>query len=274
MIEADMMLLSLLAAASAPQGDPYGAARLAAPRSVPRPLNPGAMITNADYPAEALRANQQGTVTFRLTVDPQGRATDCVILASSGSNILDSATCRLLVRRSRFDPARSEDGKPIASTFTSRMSWRIPKPAVPTPGLMATILELSPRGEILSCRAETRGPVPEAARASGCAEAAGPSLKATLAGTAPGYRRITFIRAVSEGAQSFPFAPSEWGTLLSRRSVDVAYSAGGALLSCTARVTVGLGPDLCGQLGNPPTGAAEAPARRFTLDVALIGVPR
>lgn len=245
-----------------------------APRSDPRPINPGSLIGNADYPSEALRANEEGTVTFRLAVDAEGRATDCTILTSSRSATLDSATCRLMVRRSRFEPARGEDGKPVASSFVSRIRWALPKVTVPTPGLIATIVDISPTGAILSCRAVARGMVPESTTANACKEAASPGLSGMLAGAASANRRINLVRTVSEGAQSFPLVPSDWGTVLSRRSVDLAYSAGGALVSCEPRLSVGLGPDLCRQFGSPPTGAAQPPTRRITVDVAVLGTPR
>src|SRR5690349_6613393 len=45
-----------------------------------------------DYPAAALRAHDEGTVSFRLVVGTNGRITDCSVTASSGSAALDSAT--------------------------------------------------------------------------------------------------------------------------------------------------------------------------------------
>src|SRR5687767_4629825 len=64
--------------------------------------NLGSLISNEDYPAEALRNEQEGTVGFRLHVGADGRVTKCNITSSSGHVSLDSATCQLLTARARF----------------------------------------------------------------------------------------------------------------------------------------------------------------------------
>jgi TonB family protein len=102
------------------------------PNQPPRPFSPH-IIGNADYPAAALRAGEEGMVAFTLTVDPSGRATGCAITESSGSALLDSTTCSLLVRRARFRPATDEGGRPVTGTFRSKVIWRLPPPPPPPP---------------------------------------------------------------------------------------------------------------------------------------------
>lgn len=89
--------------------------------------SPQAWITNDDYPANALRAEQQGTVKFRLDVDATGRVTECTITESSGSDSLDSTACSLLKRRARFTPARDAKGNGVPSSFSSRFRWELPR---------------------------------------------------------------------------------------------------------------------------------------------------
>jgi len=94
--------------------------------SAPPRANLPALISNADYPAAAIRAGQQGTVEFRLDISAEGRVTGCTITSSSGSAVLDSATCGLLVRRARFTPALDRNGRPTTGTINSRIKWVIP----------------------------------------------------------------------------------------------------------------------------------------------------
>lgn len=94
---------------------------------------PSALITNDDYPAAALRNEEQGAVTIRLDISRQGRVTACTILGSSGSLSLDSTTCRLFTTRARFTPARDRRGRPAADQKVTRIIWRIPEDPPPEP---------------------------------------------------------------------------------------------------------------------------------------------
>jgi protein TonB len=79
-----------------------------------------------DYPAAALRENGSGPVGFTLTIGANGRVTDCLVTASSGSVALDQATCRILRGRARYIPARDENGNPVQGQDTGRVIWRVP----------------------------------------------------------------------------------------------------------------------------------------------------
>jgi periplasmic protein TonB len=83
------------------------------------------LITLDDYPAAALRGRDQGTARFMLTVDQAGRVAGCVILASTGSAALDSATCRLVRARARFTPARDANGQPVEDRYWDQIAWRL-----------------------------------------------------------------------------------------------------------------------------------------------------
>ena len=93
--------------------------------------NLGSYFSMDDYPAAALRANDQGTTGFRLTISPSGRVADCVITMSSGSAALDEATCRILRSRARYTPARDLNGNPAMGTDNGRVTWRLPVEAPP-----------------------------------------------------------------------------------------------------------------------------------------------
>jgi protein TonB len=79
-----------------------------------------------DYPAEAQRNGEEGTVQAELSVDARGHVRGCTVIHSSGHASLDSATCRILQRRARFDPAHDVNGDAVASSVvTPRIVWRL-----------------------------------------------------------------------------------------------------------------------------------------------------
>ena len=88
--------------------------------------NPASWVTTNDYPVESLRANESGTVAFRLAINPQGRVAACTITMSSGSSRLDEATCSLVTRRAIFSPARDARGRPTTGSYSNRVRWMVP----------------------------------------------------------------------------------------------------------------------------------------------------
>lgn len=88
--------------------------------------NRAAWFSTDDYPASAIRAEEEGTVGVRLGLGGDGRVTSCEVITSSGSSALDLVTCRLYQKRARFAPARDKVGGAIASTYTDRVIWRLP----------------------------------------------------------------------------------------------------------------------------------------------------
>ena len=87
------------------------------------PQGLGSLATNDDYPIEAIRNEEQGITAFRLEIGSNGIPTGCSITSSSGSRTLDATTCRIMMERARFQPARDANGRPAADSVTSRMRW-------------------------------------------------------------------------------------------------------------------------------------------------------
>jgi protein TonB len=86
-------------------------------------------IYDSDYPRAALEARRSGTVRLRFTVAPTGRVSACTVTRSSGSAALDSTTCRLIMSRFRYRPARDGAGRPIADTISGAHEWELgPEP--------------------------------------------------------------------------------------------------------------------------------------------------
>ena len=112
-----------------PPPSPYSSS--SGPSFTPRaaqPLGaPGTWVSDADYPASALRRGDQGATRFELAISPDGRVRDCRIAQSSGSADLDAATCARLSQRARFTPARNEHGDLVAGRYSGVIRWRIPE---------------------------------------------------------------------------------------------------------------------------------------------------
>jgi protein TonB len=111
------------------------ASSIATDRAPPVPANPPAvrakgvlasLFRSDDYPAEALRRDEQGTVAFMLNINRHGRVRRCTIATSSGSAALDRRTCRILKRRARFEPARDARGRRVPDTMAGRIRWELP----------------------------------------------------------------------------------------------------------------------------------------------------
>lgn len=96
------------------------------PPFVPREVQPlQSYISYSDYPPEAIRRGEQGTVEFDLYVSVEGRVTACYVTSSDAGEILDQASCRIMMTRARFSPARDAQGNPVPEVVRSRMRWQI-----------------------------------------------------------------------------------------------------------------------------------------------------
>jgi protein TonB len=89
--------------------------------------NPANWATQNDYPRRALREERQGTTRFRVTVNTEGRVSDCQVTGSSGHPDLDEATCQNITRRARFRPATDGNGDPTTGSYSNSIRWVIPE---------------------------------------------------------------------------------------------------------------------------------------------------
>lgn len=113
-------LIVLLLAFSPPPAVPGAAATPPRAKS-----NLAALVRDGDYPASAVQAKEQGMVNFSLEVGTNGRVSACHVTGSSGSRALDEATCRIMIERARFKPARDASGAATAGSVSSRIGWLI-----------------------------------------------------------------------------------------------------------------------------------------------------
>lgn len=138
------------------------------PPPPPPPLGPpptpariiAGSITDADYPAAAIRAEASGTTRVRLGITAEGKVDSCEVVGSSGNSSLDSTTCQLFTTRFRFSPA-SRAGVPVPSTYSGSVRWDLPHDDGPTPigfaqGRLTQTVTLSPRG-VAECQVNLIG---------------------------------------------------------------------------------------------------------------------
>ena len=106
----------------APRPAPPSQARGATPDGLGR----WAARIQGDYPSSALRREEQGTVTMRITIGANGRVEACSVTGSSGSSALDDAACRGMQRYARYNPALNAAGDPISDTTSQSIRYVLP----------------------------------------------------------------------------------------------------------------------------------------------------
>lgn len=150
-----MLLFSLL---------PLLTAAAAADATIARLLNVQQLVTAEDYPLISLRNGEQGEVTVRVKVDPNGIVAACKIAKSSGHQALDDQTCALFRARARFAPATDRHGHATSSDFTQKIVWKLagtaPQQRPRQAWMMRTTVALSKQGQIVDCKIESAGMTP------------------------------------------------------------------------------------------------------------------
>jgi|GEM_PF-801779 len=136
------------------------------------PINAENWIGPNDYPIDALRQGRGGRSGFQLTVSKDGSPLACDIFISSGSVDLDLQTCRLVMKRARFEPARDADGNTAIGVYHNVSRWwtddvprdkirgeeadleltvnRLPK-AIEAPAMATVAFAVDPTGGMTNC---------------------------------------------------------------------------------------------------------------------------
>lgn len=80
---------------------------------------------SAKLPSRLLRqfAADRGYGYLLLTISEAGRVSDCSVLQSTGSAGVDQALCGLMVRQSRWAPARDRQGRAISVKLRYTATW-------------------------------------------------------------------------------------------------------------------------------------------------------
>ena len=101
---------------------PMGPAIGAKPRN-----DPARWVDTDDYKSNWIRQEMTGKARFRLEIAADGKVANCTITGSSGHPELDAATCALVSKRAKFQPARTGGGEPIAGSYSNAIDWRLPE---------------------------------------------------------------------------------------------------------------------------------------------------
>jgi len=122
-----LLAASLAAQVGAARAAPPVAPPPAATTPPPPPTDwpPYSLFSRDDYPAAALRGEEEGTTRFRVEIGANGRVSGCTITASSGSTALDTTTCRIVRSRARFTPARDSAGNAVPDAREGEITWRV-----------------------------------------------------------------------------------------------------------------------------------------------------
>jgi len=85
-------------------------------------------IRDRDYPRALRDAGVEGDLTTRYVIGTDGRIADCRVVKSSGSALLDATTCRLVMERFRYRPARDANGRKVTAIEFDHHGWHLGPP--------------------------------------------------------------------------------------------------------------------------------------------------
>lgn len=91
----------------------------------PEPIKPEGWIRYTDYPDDALRQGQVGMTWFDVLIDDAGQPFGCKTVSSSEVKSLDEVSCRLMMQRAHFQPARDQFGTVVPSVFRRSANWTL-----------------------------------------------------------------------------------------------------------------------------------------------------
>lgn len=131
---------------------------------------PGTWVDTSDYPAVALRNNEEGRTGFSLAVGADGHVENCKVVLSSGYQDLDDATCQLIEERAQFRPAYDKNGNKVEGTYTNSVVWKIPPSPSPEPFKFIITYTVEQDGSVTGCKviADEGLPAAQLAKASPC----------------------------------------------------------------------------------------------------------
>jgi len=99
-------------------------------RTLSRPARPvdqmaWARRVQASYPMDLLRAGRSGVVNIRLVVGADGKPSSCISNKDAPDSAFEKHACEATMRHARFEPALDINGVPVASYFTTTISYQV-----------------------------------------------------------------------------------------------------------------------------------------------------
>lgn len=84
----------------------------------------GGRFRNSDFP-DWLRGVGRVKIGVRYAIGPSGQVDQCEIIEKSGYPEVDAMTCRIIMERYRFRPARDPDGYAVTEVREEDYRWRV-----------------------------------------------------------------------------------------------------------------------------------------------------
>lgn len=82
-------------------------------------------LSHVDYRRLAAGLLPEGRAMVSLRVEPNGVASNCRVVRSSGNRAVDSGLCPLITERLRFRPALDDNGRPIPFGLNYVATWSL-----------------------------------------------------------------------------------------------------------------------------------------------------
>lgn len=84
----------------------------------------GGRFRNSDFPG-SLRGVGRVTIGVRYAIGPSGQVDRCEVIEGSGYPEIDAMTCRVIMERYRFRPARDPEGYAVTEVREEDYRWRV-----------------------------------------------------------------------------------------------------------------------------------------------------
>jgi TonB family protein len=235
------------------------------------PIDRPSWFTGDDYPLEAMKSSLEGSVDFEVDVDVSGKPTACRVTKSSGHQILDDATCNIVMAKARFQPAESPGGKPVSGRYATQAVWRLDGPAT---FYSAAIVDYSVNPAHPACSIKSSDPAVQGPTCAQLVGRAGPVPE-----IAKRMRKVVVMYATATGDLTPYQGEPEWGDRVARLIADIyQIRATPVPTACIAVAAEGLaaGYDPC--MGVPTartiSEADKKAAIRTRVEISTFGVPR
>lgn len=97
-------------------------------RTLTRPAvpaeDPQTWVSEADFPVDQRQRRRSGFNTVRLLLDEAGKPTGCQV-QRAGADSFNSAACRILMEKGRFQPALDAAGQPMPSYYVVNFRFQL-----------------------------------------------------------------------------------------------------------------------------------------------------
>lgn len=201
-----------------------------------------------DYPVEAMKKGIEGSVTFDVDVDTQGKPTACRVTGSSGYEILDQATCDAVRSKAHFIPAKGPTGKPVIGHYSDKAVWQL--------GIMgkgssyaAIIIDFSADPLHPLCTIKTDGPQ---VGDSDCAKVV---QQFVSQGMGQKVSKLVFLSSSGPAGDPLYKGEADWGPRVSYVSTEQYFLKGSEPIGCSMIAAEGraTGRDGCKGIPGPET---------------------